>query len=70
MSPRKPHYDSIEDLYAELDHETLFDDDDNDLLDDEDLALISRPKPAPAKKPVKKKTVKKPAAKKPKKPKR
>jgi hypothetical protein len=53
MSPRKPHYTSLEDLYSELDHESLFDDEETTLLDDEDLALIQTPKTAPAKKPAK-----------------
>jgi hypothetical protein len=70
MSPRKPHYDSLEDLYNELDHETLFDDEETALLDDDDLALIQTPKSAPAKKPVKKTPAKKAPAKKPKKRKR
>ena len=59
---RKNHYDSIEDLFDDLDHESLLDD---DLLDDEDLALLHGPKApeqkkakpkrkAPAKKPKKK----------------
>jgi hypothetical protein len=51
MSPRKTHYHSIEELYDDLDHETLFDEEDGDLLAEEDLALLHAPKPAATKKP-------------------
>jgi hypothetical protein len=66
MNPRKPHYTSLEALYSELDHESIIGDEDTDLLDDEDLALLHGPKPAPVKKPAKKTATKAPVKKKPK----
>jgi len=38
---RKSHYDSLDDLYAELDHESIFDEDDPEPLDESDLALLN-----------------------------
>lgn len=46
---RKNHYDSLNDLYDELDNESILDSE--NILDDDDLALLTGPKAtAPAKK--------------------
>lgn len=63
----RKNYTDLHDLISDLDNESLVEDADRDLLEDDDLALLHGPtryKPAPVKKPKPPRKAKAPAKKK------